>query len=1775
MFDMKIFRKNFLGLGIAGAFCLSGGIAAADVFTNVPEVTDEGYQVLYELNLPADAEFRDGNEVSYSFDISETFSTTFDRVGYYLELTKDGVTTWVYVSMDAFTDDPVALGIPHNVDNPVVHQRTVRNLNVFSNVDRVTTGTFLGEGHVEMWPGDASRADTFGVLGADDDFFDWGDGNPSGDAGYGSFQVHNPLLGETIFAYNRWGRDKNSDDVGIGTQPLTVENQDDYHPDWTNAKNANQFDGRKLMILVRPKEYEVELSEFPRDRQLFSREVATGKAVVPVAGKEVFGGYDSARLEVWREGVLAETMTEDLVYVEGEAAFSFSPEIVAELAEYRFDLYLEKGGESRLVERAQRVVAGDAFLFYGQSNAEARAREMGATANVYASPWIRTFGQNGDSGADAENILIWAEAEGDGSREDPASIGQWAMVLARMVVDEYGIPVAVINGSRGAASMLDLQKDAVEPDNLYDGELVIRTYNRMFYRAKKAGIAETARAMFFYQGEADRDDAVQHVNGFANLWADWEIDYPGLEHVYLTQVRPGCGPVNRHLVALREAQRSFADVYPNTSIIASNGLDHYSDDCHFPFVGGYEELGIQHFRQVSRDLYAGPDGTDIDALNPAYAEFTDSTRRTIRLVLRNVGATVNFPVSALSDFRVRNPSVGIEERTVSGHVILLELEDPAPVGATLEYWSHEEDDPFEWVTNGTGMGLLSFRVPVGAAVSVSETGTVLEADNVEVAADGAEVATVSVRLRDEAGIQIERAGVEVTFTTTLGSFADGSATAVAVTDENGRASAALVSGSAGTAEVTASVFGAGEILNGSPLVVNFVSAAGLAVEVEADGGEGIYVGEPFSVRVIHVDGLGDPVAVESETGFSVSVSAGDGILSGELEGVIAAGESETVFVGLVYSEAEEALALAVSETGEPGTGLSGGAGFPVFGVEIAVGAEPNPAAAGTEVALGASVVGAVDTPRAGEGLAGVELVLETDSASGGSFGGEAEVSGTTDAEGGLAVSYSAGTGVGSVENLRAALAVNDGISASVELAVERGAALLAFQQQPADARVGAVLAPAVTVAVVDELGNVLTDFADRISLALGENPGGATLGGTVEAVEVSGGVATFADLSIDVVAAGYTLVATSEEGLASAVSEPFAITVPPPISNPGTGEEYASLQEAFDAAADGDVVEIWGGLHGGDLTIDKDLVLAGDFSLFHSFGSVTIGGEVTLAGRIVLRAVDVHVADGGGILVPDGAEVVFDGTTVGSDGRFGFAVQAGADFAMARSLVENADFVVDSGEVEIYDNVFAGSTMAVGGNSGGARIFHNLVDAAGWMSVAAGVEVTEVVDGWGNVTDVADSRNFMTFDLEVPEGGRTKDEGGNLFVQPGDSIAGSIRIGRLSADVGRVELMAGWADGFLSVEEVEAVGVWSLGGNWPSSEAGEGRLDLVFEAAGAELVDQAVGDVSLLAGAEEGHALFFFRIPDGGSSSGLTREARFLEPGSDGEEFLTPFTVNSGLVTIDGTAPEILFDAGTAVTQSGEDMTLEGAVVEQGILTVEFSGSDALAGLEADGASVRLVSQENPETAIKGVLADALETEAGNFGFVFEFEITAETPNGIYNVVAEVADRSGNLASATLGAVEINKNQVAVEIALQGVTGGVEREVTVVFTNSASEVLGTRTVTATFSGNVQFVISKVPEGATSISAKSSKHLRKRIPLALDANGQGAVAFTNEHMLLGGDLFGNNVVGAQALVAFRAYWGELVSVNPAAEAADITGDGVVGTQDLVIFRANFGKLGDPE
>ncbi|NND97882.1 MAG: 9-O-acetylesterase [Pirellulaceae bacterium] len=200
---------------------------------------DTDYQLVYDLDL-----HKLQHSITYDVDHSSKVGA-FDRVGYLLQLrSSDLGDQSVFVSMDAFTDDAKKIGIP-TADSGASFQQTVSNMDVYSTVTGVVTGTGIDAGNIEFWPNNYAPNNGRGIQGASNTHFDFGDDPGPPRDGYGSMQVHNYGAKQTIFAINQWKRG-GAADLGIGNSPGEQR-------DWTFTSSGPNYSKKRLRVYVRPK----------------------------------------------------------------------------------------------------------------------------------------------------------------------------------------------------------------------------------------------------------------------------------------------------------------------------------------------------------------------------------------------------------------------------------------------------------------------------------------------------------------------------------------------------------------------------------------------------------------------------------------------------------------------------------------------------------------------------------------------------------------------------------------------------------------------------------------------------------------------------------------------------------------------------------------------------------------------------------------------------------------------------------------------------------------------------------------------------------------------------------------------------------------------------------------------------------------------------------------------------------------------------------------------------------------------------------------------------------------------------------------------------------------------------------------------------------------------------------------------------------------------------------------------------------------------------------
>ncbi len=234
----KLAQPNLVnGAGLPTAAFRAGTLPRPDFLADVADAA--GYTLVYDLDLA-----RLSAAPAYDVDASARITNAFDRVAYLLELQPgSGPASYVWVSMDAFTDDAAQLAIP-TFASGAQFQQAVTQVTVRTNSGAVTPGTGLA-GWIELWPSNYGPPNAASVPGASAELWDFGD-EPAGHSdGYGSLQIHVPAARQTIFAINGW-KARGGADIGIGNSAL-----DPRTTDWTFARNAAGYIHKRLRVFVR------------------------------------------------------------------------------------------------------------------------------------------------------------------------------------------------------------------------------------------------------------------------------------------------------------------------------------------------------------------------------------------------------------------------------------------------------------------------------------------------------------------------------------------------------------------------------------------------------------------------------------------------------------------------------------------------------------------------------------------------------------------------------------------------------------------------------------------------------------------------------------------------------------------------------------------------------------------------------------------------------------------------------------------------------------------------------------------------------------------------------------------------------------------------------------------------------------------------------------------------------------------------------------------------------------------------------------------------------------------------------------------------------------------------------------------------------------------------------------------------------------------------------------------------------------------------------------
>lgn len=510
-------------------------------------------------------------------------------------------------------------------------------------------------------------------------------------------------------------------------------------------------------------------SSFPAHYQFYARD-ANDSAAMPIAGTVRARGFDSIRVDVYRDGGFWKSAAQPLLYTAGGAAFALAPTIYARPVFFGVRVVLVRRGVDSLIASRDSIICGDVILITGQSNST-----PGDASATYSNPFCRSFGTNtGYTRYDGSDTLFGASTATSGGYSGRWHAGIWGLRLQQLMLERMSLPTCLVNGGVGGSSIeINLRNEAspLDPNSIY---------GRTLYRMRKSGLHGKVRYMFWYQGESNGIE--NYYNNFKALHAAWRQDYPALERSYVIQIRPGCAQNVTH-GDLRELQRTLGDSLPGITAFAPTGVPGH-DGCHYS-PAGYRVLAEQLYRLVARDFYGSDDTIEVESPNIRRAWYSTAARDEITLRFQDdqrmvwpADSVIGDVLRVMKDQFFLDDSVGaVLDGRAEGATIKLRLKAPSaatrityvpPVAYAGTTYIYEGP----WLANSRGVGAFTFKdVPIRTSASGVDIDPDAPAPKIAIVpnpADRSATLTIGIERRTDAALEIVDVAGRVLSTRPLG-----------------------------------------------------------------------------------------------------------------------------------------------------------------------------------------------------------------------------------------------------------------------------------------------------------------------------------------------------------------------------------------------------------------------------------------------------------------------------------------------------------------------------------------------------------------------------------------------------------------------------------------------------------------------------------------------------------------------------------------------------------------------------------------------------------------------------------------------------------------------------------------------------------------------------------------------------------------------------------------------------------------------------------------------
>jgi hypothetical protein len=416
----------------------------------------------------------------------------------------------------------------------------------------------------------------------------------------------------------------------------------------------------------------VTILHFPKNMQLLPRNLETNKGIYIITGDlHRSSTISTLRLLIQRGDSIFFEKIVPINYNQDTYHFEFPIAIKAELIDYQISLYGKKNNNYILMRRAEKVVAGDVILVNGQSNC------IGSIEPEDEHPFLRSY-----------------TAQFGWNRIDYTQPGKWPPHLARNLIEDQKVPVALFNEAMGGVVQNVFLKNF--------GGGTLNNYHDVLRRLEAAEVKNNLHALIWWQGESDgwETSTADYKRQFKELYADWKRDF-STARILMFQIRyRSCTHTQPNIM---EAERQLSEEINDLDIMSTNNAQ--SDGCHFTYHNGYDSLGRRMYRLMAARLYKQP---ITNRTAPNVDKIWFSNRNEITIQLKNVTGNLKSIGAPWKDFFCQGGNVEITDSKVLGNQVKLTFSGDSTGVKTLSYLSHV-DMRNDWIVNEMSVGILSFH----------------------------------------------------------------------------------------------------------------------------------------------------------------------------------------------------------------------------------------------------------------------------------------------------------------------------------------------------------------------------------------------------------------------------------------------------------------------------------------------------------------------------------------------------------------------------------------------------------------------------------------------------------------------------------------------------------------------------------------------------------------------------------------------------------------------------------------------------------------------------------------------------------------------------------------------------------------------------------------------------------------------------------------------------------------------------------------------------------